>query len=201
MQGTITVANANSTPAFLRNLGFAMVCPLPVVVRPALGRLTQVESATADDGLGKGWIDELAADAAAFTPHGWVRAWTAATLRWRLASPITQFSIHRGTDGWAIATLTHHARIPFAIIVKLIPRAPHDTLDAAMLATAACRFHKAPFALYAGMNAHGSPRGIPLPRRALPSPLNLLVRSFDPALDRSLLQTIDTYEFLDADHY
>jgi hypothetical protein len=38
------------------------------------------------------------------------------------------------------------------------------------------------------------------PRRVLPSPLNLVVRAFDPALSPSDLR-VGVYEFLDADHY
>ena len=45
---------------------------------------------------------------------------------------------------------------------------------------AACRFHRAPYAVYAGFNARVRVRGIQPPRRLQPSPLHLILRSLSP---------------------
>jgi hypothetical protein len=43
-------------------------------------------------------------------------------------------------------------------------------------------------------------RGLRPPRRLLPAPLNLIVKSLDPALPQDEM-ALDTYEFLDMDAY
>ena len=65
---------------------------------------------------------------------------------------------------------------------------------------AACRFHRAPYAVYAGFNAHVRVRGIQPPRRLQPSPLNLILRSLSDDVDQETL-ALDTFEFLDMDAY
>ena len=65
---------------------------------------------------------------------------------------------------------------------------------------AACRFHRAPYAVYAGFNARVHVRGIQPPRKLQPSPLHLILRSLSPAIDQDAL-TLETFEFLDMDAY
>jgi hypothetical protein len=65
---------------------------------------------------------------------------------------------------------------------------------------AACRFHRAPYAVYAGFNAHVAVRGVQPPRRLQPSPLHLILRGLAPDFDQDGL-TLDTFEFLDMDAY
>ena len=65
---------------------------------------------------------------------------------------------------------------------------------------AACRFHRAPYAVYAGFNRRVRVRGVQPPRRLQPSPLHLILRSLSPAVDQDTL-AVDTFEFLDMDAY
>ena len=87
-----------------------------------------------------------------------------------------------------------------AAILKLLPRAGRTGLRAESIVSAACRFHRAPYAVYAGFNPHVALRGIQPPRKLQPSPLNLIIRSLSPAIDQGPLM-IDTFEFLDMDAY
>ena len=64
----------------------------------------------------------------------------------------------------------------------------------------ATRHHRAGFAVYAGFNGSVGVRGIQPPRRIQPSPLNLVIRHLDAAVDASQI-VLDTFEFLDMDAY
>ncbi|ALN59577.1 hypothetical protein GLE_4236 [Lysobacter enzymogenes] len=71
------VANANSTPGFLRKLGFALVRPL-------------------DARVGFGRIERAAPVAAA---DGFRRDWSQAALEWRIANPQRAYRLVRAGDG------------------------------------------------------------------------------------------------------
>ena len=51
-----------------------------------------------------------------------------------------------------------------------------------------------------GWNRWVRVRGLAPPRRLLPAPLNLIVRSLDDGIDQDSF-VLDTYEFLDMDAY
>ena len=85
-------------------------------------------------------------------------------------------------------------------VLKLLPRDGRTGLRAEAIVSAACRFHKAPYAVYAGFNARVTVRGIQPPRKLQPSPLHLILRSLSPAIDQDALN-LDTFEFLDMDAY
>ena len=72
--------------------------------------------------------------------------------------------------------------------------------SAGPMVAAACRFHRAPYAVYAGFNAHVKVRGIQPPRRLQPSPLHLILRSLSDEVDQDGL-SVETFEFLDMDAY
>jgi hypothetical protein len=88
-----------------------------------------------------------------------------------------------------------------AVILKLLPR-PGAALPAnpSGLIAAACRYHRAPYAVYAGFNRLVPVRGLRPPRRLQPSPLHLIIRHLDPSVDQEAL-VLDTFEFLDGDAY
>jgi hypothetical protein len=86
-----------------------------------------------------------------------------------------------------------------AVILKLLVRGD-ASVKAEPVIAAACRFHRAPYAVYAGFNARVKVRGIQPPRKLQPSPLHLILRSLSPAVDQDPL-AVDTFEFLDMDAY
>lgn len=199
--GTLTVANRNSTPAFLRKLGLRMVRPLPVAAVCLLPGAAGARSLAADaafrDGPG---LAVLAEELAAVPVDRWVQRWTAAQLGWRLARPDARYAVHLADDVGAISTMERVFGMRAAVLLKLWPRRVRTGVSARAVVAAACRYHRALFAIHAGINAHVRVPGVPVPRRLLPSPLNLLSGSFDDRLDPYELVP-DTYEFLDADHY
>lgn len=195
----IGVANANSTPGFLRRLDFELVTQLPAtVLLPSPGR----------DRLRSGWATRdafapggLAADAEPLlrpASTGLEPRWTPATLGWRLTAPTGRYALHRRDDVLAVSTVDRRKRVPVAVLLGIFAAAPLDGAAARSVVRAACRFHRAPLALHVGVNANVGFRGVPLPGRLRESPLNLIYRDLSGAPRSSEFRRM---EFLDFDAY
>jgi len=170
------VANANSTPGFVRKLGFQLVRPLEA--RIGLGGLRHA---------GK-------PDAAALS---FERAWSEDALRWRCANPHNPVFARAAADArlqfYASASghrLPAYAELDDARLLKAVPvRADAPPLS--------------PLRLFIGLAPDASARYwnyASIPMRLRPSPLNLIYRSFSPAvaaLDASRI----AFSFLDFDAY
>ena len=197
----VGVTNEKSTGAVVKYMGWRLVGPLPVRVVHPLGRgrrrMTHVE-------IDANWLDSTAFDdfAATVDRHpvsGWVTDYTAEVLRWRLACPETRYFVHQTDDVALITTVSHLGPIPACVVLKVFPIAGGTaTVDATRAIRTATRFHRAAFAVYAGFNGSVVVRGVRPPRRLQPSPLNLIIRRLDPAVDQDAI-TLDTFEFLDMD--
>jgi len=199
VESVVGVANANSTPGFVRRLGFRLLTPLPAsVMLPRPGgargiRSVQLRDDTADRGL-EGDVDALLT----VPSDGEARRWTAETLRWRLRRPGASYAIHRGPGLLAVSCHGHRAGLRVAIILKVFAAAPLPPRAARGLVRAACRHHRAPVALHVGLNDLVDFDGMALPERLRPSPLNLIYRSLlAPAREPSIVR----FEFLDFDAY
>jgi len=196
------VANANSTPGFIRRLEFELVCPLPVTLTlplplPALVR-----------GIDSAWHDDAsfaaggpAADAGALLAPpavGETRRWTEETLAWRLQRPGARYALHRADDLLAVTCAAARGGVPVAVLLKVFAAAPLGSGRSGALVRAVCRFHRAPVALHAGLSDLLALRGSPLPARLRPSPLNLIRRRLaaPPAAP-----PVVRFEFLDFDAY
>jgi len=205
--GVFGVPNAQSTHTFVRKQGFRLIRPLPVraclPVPPWRGR---VESFDADaQFLRSDRFAEWVAGLGVLPVERWVQHVSTPWLRWRLARPLARYALHRGPAGIAISTDEVRGGARFALILKLYPRMDagwdgRSRILANDLVFAACRFHRTPFAVYAGFNRHLDLWGVPIPRRYLPAPLNLSILSLSTALDQAGFD-VDTYEFLDGDQY
>ena len=196
----VGVANANSTPGFLRRLGFELIGPLPVnVLLPLPGPAHGFHSGWASgsslpDGAGAGELEPLLAAPAS----GRARAWTAETLRWRLAQPDARYALHRNGEVLAVSCLDRRNGVRVAILLKVFASSPLNRPLRRALVRAACRFHRAPLALHVGLNDLVEFRGIPLPERLRDSPLNLIYRSLE---GDTKSPSIVRFEFLDFDAY
>lgn len=204
-QLTTGVCNEKSIGAVVKYMGWKWPGPLPVrLVAPyamASGAARKVESRTVDaEYLASADFEQLAAEVDSMPVEQWTNSYTAEYLRWRLACPATTYAIHVTDELVAITTTDVRFGVRAAAILKLLPRAGRTGLRAEAIVSAACRFHKAPYAVYAGFNPHVALRGIQPPRKLQPSPLNLIIRSLSPAIDQGPLM-IDTFEFLDMDAY
>jgi GNAT superfamily N-acetyltransferase len=201
VEAVIGVANANSTPGFVRRLGFELVTPLPAtVVVPSPGPSRRVRSAWASSAAAfePSGAAHDAQSLLAPPPAGIARAWTEEALRWRLSSPGARYALHRSDDALAVTHADRHGGLRVAVLLKVFATAPLRPAARRAIVRAACRFHRAPVALHVGLNDHVRFRGVPLPRRLRPSPLNLIHRRLD---GRPRTAPIVRLEFLDFDAY
>lgn len=168
----IGVANANSTPGFLRRLGFELVIPLPATMLLPIPGRGRARSAWADEGehLLRGTNRQLA------PAGGLARRWTEETLAWRLSSPGARYALHRVGDALVVSTAERRHGVSVAVILAVFASDRLDAASARRIVRTVCRFHRAPAALHVGVNDRVAFRGVPLPRRLRPSPLNLIFR-------------------------
>jgi GNAT superfamily N-acetyltransferase len=189
----VGVANANSTPGFTRRLAFDLLGPLPAqVLLPAPGRRVPIADGLPDDARLAPLLD-AAAEAGEATAR-----WRPETLRWRLAAPRADYAVHDGGDWIAVTTVDRSGRVPVAVVLAVLASRLLSTAESSALVRRACRRHRAPLALHVGHNDRLALRGLPLPERLRPSPLNLIFRRLSgdgaaPAFAR--------FEFLDFDAY
>jgi GNAT superfamily N-acetyltransferase len=166
------VANANSTPGFVRKLGFQLVRPLDALV-------------------GVGPIGPRPADGG--RPLAFERAWTAPALDWRCANPLNPVLRRRRGSHWQFqaaafgSTVHAYAQLPLAQEIGLAPTgAPLSPLR---LYLGLMPDH---------LRAAGS--YVAIPQRLRPSPLNLIFRSL-ASPGKQLDATLVNFSFLDFDAY
>jgi hypothetical protein len=195
------VCNDKSIGTVVKYLGWKTPGPLPVKLCLPHRRPTGVDSMVVDDAFRGAPLDELARDLDASPVRSWTNSYTPEYLRWRLACPHASYAAHVDDDLVAFSTTDVRFGVRAAVILKLLPRAGRSgPIAADALIGAACRFHRAPYAVYAGFNEHVTVAGVHPPRRLQPSPLHLILRAFSPEIDQDAL-SLDTFEFLDMDAY
>ena len=140
---------------------------------------------------------------AATSPSGpdFVATWTADLLRWRLARRRTDYVLHVLDEALLVSTRTRMAGVPIGVLLKVIPRRPPEhPLRSGPLVAAVGEHHRTPFIVHAGTNPAVRLRGIPLPRRLMPSPLEVVLHPLHPGFDADALE-LGGFEFLDFDAY
>jgi hypothetical protein len=199
----IGVPNAKSTPGYTGRLAFRLVRRMPVTVLPPVWpSAVRTESQ---------WVDETYLASSAYKAlvesldlaptELWSQRWTAEVLAWRLKKPGLHYAIHATADAVLITTTQRHKGIPVCVIVKTFARRGARSRQANGLAAAACRFHRAPAALYAGFSDQVELRGAALPDRLKPAPLNLIVKPTRPGFFDPNDFEFERFEFFDFDAF
>ncbi|WP_076879742.1 GNAT family N-acetyltransferase [Bordetella sp. H567] len=204
VQAVIGVANANSTPGFLRRLKFKLIDPLPVVAGVALPALWNegASHAVTPEFLDSTQFKTIASCIEqASAGSGVSQAWTLEKLKWRLASPRSSYALHTNSNGTLITTTARAAGCRTIVALKFFAHSPTVQVDGGGLLRKAAGFHRSPIFIYCGFNGRAVVRGLPLPRRFLPSPLNLIYRRLDDSMPKPDEVKFDTFEFLDFDAY
>jgi len=202
-KGIIAVPNDNSTPAVVKYWKYRFLMQIPVTaVRPLPRRRGQVESHDVNEAyLASEVFAELAGGLDEHRAEGWTCVYAPEYLRWRISQPHARYAVHVTDDVVAITTRSSFAKVPVCVVLKLLPRAgAADSIEAGPVIAAACRHHRAPGAVYAGFNARVRVRGVRLPLKLRPVPLNLLYKSLSEDVPQDGFE-LDTYEFLDMDAY
>jgi hypothetical protein len=195
------VCNEKSIGTVTKYLEWKTPGPLPVrICPPGLGA-RDVESHAVDQNFLNGAFTRLSAGLDEFPVQQWTNSYTPDYLRWRLTSPHVSFAVHAGDQLFGVSTADKRFGVRAAVILKLLPRDGRaGPIAADPIVAAACRYHRAPYAVYAGFNAHVKVRGLHPPRRLQPSPLHLILKSLSDDIDQETLE-VDTFEFLDMDAY
>ncbi len=194
------VCNDKSIGAVTKYMGWKTPGPLPVKLCVPTHTGGGVDSQHVDAALLQSdRFAELTAGLDDYPVDHWTNSYTPEYLRWRLACPSTTYALHTTDDLVAVSSTDTRFGVRAAVILKLLRRS-EQPVHADRVIAAACRFHRAPYAVYAGFNARVKVRGIQPPRKLQPSPLHLILRSLSPAVDQGTL-TLDTFEFLDMDAY
>ncbi len=199
----VGVANDKSVGAVVKYMGWRLWGPMPVRVVAPLGiRAREITHHPVTPGfLDSAAFVAFAADLDALPARNPANRWTPEYLRWRLSCPHTSYVVHASPDLVAVSTRSTGFGIPAAVVLKLLPRGrPPARSSARRMIAAICRHHRAPYAVYAGFNAHVKVHGVRPPRRLQPSPLNLILRALAADVDQDAL-VLDTFEFLDLDAY
>jgi hypothetical protein len=194
------VCNDKSIGAVTKYMGWKTPGPLPVKLCVPTHTGRGVTNHRVDTTLlASERFAELTAGLDDFPVQQWTNSYTTEYLRWRLACPSTTYALHTTDDLVAVSTTDTRVGVRAAVILKVFRRSDAPARADRVIA-AACRFHRAPYAVYAGFNARVHVRGIQPPRTLQPSPLHLILRSLSPTVDQDAL-TLDTFEFLDMDAY
>ena len=198
----VAMPNAASTRGYTGRLRFRLVGPLPVVLCPPLWPTSGVvESRNVTNAyLASGDFEALAASLDFSPGRDLSHRWTPALLRWRLGSPATSYAIHAGPNGAAVTCVERRFGVPVAVVVKTFRRASTTPVSMNGVIAAACRFHRAPVALYAGFSAQCRVAGVSLPSRFKPAPLNLCVRRYDDT-GSGPDPRLETFEMFDFDPF
>ena len=195
VQFVVGVANANSTPGFAGKLRFRVLGPLEV--RVFLGwsfhRVNEVSIDQLDEFAG---LLETTDSAKRLSLTQ--RKWTVKELRWRLANPEANYKVATVDGSLVVSTMSTVAGLRVSVILKVFPRPGKELVQLGGIARSIARSDRSIGSIYAGSNSGISMRGVKLPMRFRPSPLNFIVRDLTGA-DRELRP--DVFEFLDFDAY
>jgi len=197
LRGIVGVANENSTPGFIRRLGFNLEKSLPVKIGVC------IPSSSKSYQTGRAALAAIAgfeANRRIAEPDLVSPLWTEDLLRWRLERPeANYFAISDDTAG-VIGTRVKYSGIPFACLMGLFTAKPGTR--ASRVISAACAQAGAAFYVYAGWNRDVGLDGVALPRKLRPSPLNLIWRTLDEDRHESAgPSSFRRFEFLDFDAF
>ncbi len=150
------VANANSTPGFVRKLGFALVSPLDARI-----------------GVGAISVGEVKENVSDFS---FKRVWDSKTLAWRISNPVRRYRLTSRADGligaWAPTGKP---------LLSAWAEVPADGLEGLAVEGSAAPL----FRLHLGLRPEGVRPGamwMDIPKRFRPSPLNLIFLSLNEGI-------------------
>ena len=120
-----------------------------------------------------------------------------------MADPAHDYQVLISDGTLAVVHATSYRGLRVAVIIKVFVRESAVKAEISPIATAACSALRTPFALYGGYNPNLRLRGLPVPTRIRPSPLNFIVIYCEALLED--LEPSDVvpnwFEFFDFDAY
>lgn len=199
------MANANSLHFYVTKGGYRLLTKMPVTICPAIWpHPERVATRKLDPSyLGSPDFERLVESLDLDPGDQLSEKYTLPYLRWRLARPDSDYRVHEGERVVVVTSAERRHGVPFTIVLKTFRRraAGSARVEANGIIAAACRDRRSPLAVYAGFSARTRVRGVRLPERLKPSPLNLVIGCRPPgAIDPATL-SYESYEFLEFDAY
>lgn len=197
------VANANTTHGYVAYLKFRLVCGLPVKMGIAIPfSKTSTYHINKKFLRSKFYTSQINNFTFCNSSPGFKRRWDGKLLNFRLRSPIGNYFFTINKGGILISTFDTVGSIKIMIILKIISK--EKKMNSSYrndLIRSACKKHSTIFYLYTGFNKSVDILGIPLPRKILPSPLNLIYRPLSRSSPTKNKIDFHSVEFLDFDAY
>ncbi len=147
------IANASSTPGYVKKMGFTLVCQLDVW----LG-FGSIRYARARDSFYLLWNDE--------------------TISWRMQNPSAKYCMVYDQNSGSVRYYADTHIGPIKAMLRTLDQSPPEMLAALQ----PCPFPRATLWIGKAQGLSKKGIFFPLPERLKPSPLNLIFRSFDPEL-------------------
>jgi hypothetical protein len=192
----VGVANANSTPGFVRKLGFTLLESLDsrVVAGFAVRRPRELD--IHNEAEVRSFLDE---NAAAISAESFERVWDYAEFSWRVDNPAASYRMHVIENCLVVSCRTKQFGLPVSVILKVFVGREARQPDLFRIGVALNRAMRTVVSVYGGHNNRVRTRGLRIPARFRPSPLNLIVRNLDT--DSTVTPRPTVMEFLDFDAY
>lgn len=197
----VAVPNENAAGVNVRYLSLAEAARLEIRVGlggfGGLGRRVETRR-VADLGPeeGRAWLDRYCGGG------GDGLLWTGARLWERLGKPGAGYALHATDDLLLVSAPRRDRRAAHTLLCALLPRANArpGRREVAAVVSAACRAHRRPLFVYAGVNAAVPLPGALLPARFRPSPMILQTRDFaeGASVPRAPLR-LSRFEVIDFD--
>jgi len=202
LDGILGIANQQSAPRMVDSMGWRRLHHLPIRLLNTASHAPDskdilVTSEFLNSETFESWLSPTTVlDSPNFSPTT-----SAEILRWRLARPRATYTLHLLEKVLLVSTRTRLAGLPIALLLKALPRGKVDSpLPTGPLAAVIARFHQTPFVLHWGCNSLLRLRGIPLPHRLMPSPLEIVLFSLHENFNANDFE-LSSFEFFDFDAF
>jgi hypothetical protein len=199
LDGILGVANAQSAPRMAETMRWRRMDPLPVKLLWPCGRPLACRDLDVTEEVSDRELSDLLADPPPPGPNFTPR-WTGEVLAWRLRKARATYRLHIADEALIVSTRTTMAGVPFAVVLKTLPRRPGVRLSSTSVAARVALSHRTPLVVHWGTSQLMKPLGMPLPRERMPSPLELVLHELNGDFDEPGFE-LSGFEFLDFDGY
>ncbi|MSO60247.1 MAG: GNAT family N-acetyltransferase [Ilumatobacteraceae bacterium] len=198
--GILGIANAQSAPRMVKALGWKHLPSLATRLLFAFGSGSGSSARYAPSLLATEPFYSALSTLSFRNGDGCQQRWDLDLLEWRLSMPGGKYSLHALDDCIAVSTTDIVMGVRVAVLLKVFAMQGVSSVKGSSVAMRLVRHHKTPIVFHWGINPLLAGRGVPLPKRLQPSPLEVVLHVFDESQDSSDI-SLDSFELLDFDAY
>lgn len=199
----VGVGNDASTVVVVERFGWHLIAPMRATATWGMPSRSVRSHPVTEDFLASDEFQRVAEELVDQSVREWAQAWDAPFLRWRLGRPDGGYVLHVGKHCIGVSVKSHGPLgVPCAVLLKVWPRRGAKVpVSTTALVGATLRSHRAVVCVYAGWNANARVRGMRVPHRFQPSPLNVVLKVVDEERVDAETFVLETWELLDMDAY